>query len=162
MKGQLRTRDTRVLELQVEADNLREQSARQSAIIDSLKKRLKDQEDREREMYSAQGRTDLALQTLQRDCRFHEDRSKDLEMKLRNLEIECNSQEQKKDAARNALSDLVRRLSIALGVDCCEGVHMSPESLILKASEIVQVEFFSRFINGIIIMTFVCFRKRQG
>lgn len=60
-------------------------------------------------------------------------------MKLRNLEIECSSQEQKKEAARNALSDLVRRLSIALGVDCCEGVHMSPDTVICKATEIVQV-----------------------
>lgn len=61
-----------------------------------------------------------------------------MEQKLRNLELECNSQEQKKEAARNALQDLVRRLSISLAVDCCEGVHMNPDTLILKASEIVQ------------------------
>lgn len=70
MKNQLRTRDTRVMELQVETDNLREQSARQSAIIDSLKKRLKDHEDRERDLFAAQGRNDMALQTLQRDSRL--------------------------------------------------------------------------------------------
>lgn len=69
MKNTLRCRENRLLELQVESDNLREQSARQSAIIDSLKKRLKDQEDRERDLYAAQGRSDMVLQALQRDCR---------------------------------------------------------------------------------------------
>lgn len=71
--------------------------------------------------------------------RYHEDRAKDLELKLRNLELECSSEEQKKEAARNMLQDLVRRISIALGVDCCDPSHLSPETLVLKATEIVQV-----------------------
>jgi hypothetical protein len=40
MKGQLRSRDQRALELQVETEQLQEQAARQNAIIASLKKRI--------------------------------------------------------------------------------------------------------------------------
>lgn len=143
MKSQLRSRDSRLMELQVESDQLREQSARQSAVIDSLKKRIKEMEDRERELYAKQGHTDIAMQTMHRDVRYHEDRAKDLEVKLRNMELECNSEVQKKEAARNALHDLVRRLAVVLGVDCCDAAHLTPDSLILKATEIVQVNILS-------------------
>ena len=40
MKSIVRSRDQRVVELQVEADQLREQAARQNAVISSLKKRI--------------------------------------------------------------------------------------------------------------------------
>lgn len=40
MKGQLRCREQRALELQVESDQLREQAARQSSVIASLRKRV--------------------------------------------------------------------------------------------------------------------------
>lgn len=40
MKTTLRSRDQRVTELQMEADQLREQAARQNSIISSLKKRI--------------------------------------------------------------------------------------------------------------------------
>lgn len=36
----MRSRDQRVVELQVEADQLREQAARQNAVVSSLKKRI--------------------------------------------------------------------------------------------------------------------------
>ena len=41
MKNAVRSRDQRVVELQVEADQLREQAARQNSVILSLKKRIK-------------------------------------------------------------------------------------------------------------------------
>ena len=40
MKGQLRSRDQRALELQVETEQLQEQAARQNAVIASLKKMI--------------------------------------------------------------------------------------------------------------------------
>lgn len=40
MKNSVRSRDQRVVELQVEADQLREQAARQNSVILSLKKRI--------------------------------------------------------------------------------------------------------------------------
>lgn len=69
MRSQIRSRDQRCLELQVEADQLREQAARQNAIIGSLKKRVHELEERERNMFAAQGRSEIALQTAQRDIR---------------------------------------------------------------------------------------------
>lgn len=40
MKAQLRCRDERAVELQSETENLREQAARQNAVIASLRKRI--------------------------------------------------------------------------------------------------------------------------
>lgn len=70
MRSQLRSRDQRCIDLQVEADQLREQAARQNSIISSLKKRVHELEERERNMIAAQGRHEIALQTAQRDVRY--------------------------------------------------------------------------------------------
>lgn len=70
MRSQIRSRDQHCLELQVEAEQLREQSARQNAIISSLKKRVHELEERERNLFAAQGRHEISLQSAQRDIRL--------------------------------------------------------------------------------------------
>lgn len=128
------------MELQLEADQLREQAARQNAIICSLKKKITELEEHERDLHASHGRQEITLQTLQREYRYNEDKVKELEKKLRSLELEYSSEEQMKDAARSQLQDLLRRLSAALGADYCEASHgMSPEAVIHKAAELVQV-----------------------
>lgn len=118
---------------------MREQAVRQNAIIASLKKRIHELEERERNLYASQGRNEIAIQSLQRDSKYHEDKVKELEKKVRSLELDLSSEEQKKEAARNSFQDFVRRLAIALGSDIVESSHMSPETLVHKASELVQV-----------------------
>jgi hypothetical protein len=44
-----------------------------------------------------------------------------------------------KEAQRKAMQDLVRRLSSALGTDYSEAMLSSPDGLIHKASDLVQV-----------------------
>jgi hypothetical protein len=46
-----------------------------------------------------------------------------------------------KDAQRKAMHEFVRRLSTALGTEYSETMLSSPEGLIHKASELVQVRF---------------------
>lgn len=46
-----------------------------------------------------------------------------------------------KEAQRKAMQDLVRRLSSALGTDYSETMLSSPDGLIHKASDLVQVRF---------------------
>lgn len=133
------SRNQRILEQQVEIDHLREQNARQNAIISSLRKRIQDLEEIQRNLQASQGRSELTVQTLQRDNRYCEEKIKDLEKKLRSLELECHSEEQQKENARSQFHDLVRRLSVALDADFCDASHThSPESLIIKAAELVQ------------------------
>ncbi|XP_041981993.1 coiled-coil domain-containing protein 170 [Aricia agestis] len=139
LKNQMLSRDQRILEQQVEIDHLREQNARQNAIISSYKKKIQDLEEIQRNLQTSQGRSDLTVQTLQRDNRYCEEKIKDLEKKLRTLELECHNEEQQKENARCQFHDLVRRLSVALDSDFCDTTHTrSPESLIIKASELVQ------------------------
>ncbi|XP_052756140.1 coiled-coil domain-containing protein 170 isoform X1 [Galleria mellonella] len=139
LKNQMLSRDQRILEQQVEIDHLREQNARQNAVISSLKKKIQDYEEIQRNLHASQGRTDLTVQTLQRDNRYCEEKIKDLEKKLRALELECHNEEQQKENARCQFHDLVRRLSAALDFDFCDTTHThSPETLIIKAAELVQ------------------------
>ncbi|KAJ9583754.1 hypothetical protein L9F63_021917, partial [Diploptera punctata] len=138
MKGQLRSRDQRSLELQMETEQLKEQAARQNAIIASLRKRIQDLEERERNLAASQGRAEMAMQTLQRENNYQEDKVKELEKKVRALELECHSEETQKEAERKAMQDLVRRLSTALGTEYSEAMLSSPDGLIHKASELVQ------------------------
>lgn len=143
MKSQLQSRDQRCLDLQVEADQLREQGARQNAIISSLKSRIHELEERERNLFASQGRSEITIQTLQRDGRYQEDKAKELDKKVKNLELDLNSEQQKQKSTRLQLQDLVRRLSVALGLDVGESSHLTPEAIIHKASELVQVRSFT-------------------
>lgn len=139
MKSQLRSRDNRCVELQVEADQLREQSARQAAIIGSLKKRVHDLEERERTLHATMGRNEIVMQTLQRDNKYQEDKVKELEKKIRSIEMDLVTEEQKKESARSNFQELVRRFEVALGTDSCEIGLISGESIVNKASDLVQV-----------------------
>lgn len=93
-------------------------------------------EERERAAACSLGRSEQAVQTLQRESRQASDRVSELEAKLRRLELECHEEEGLKDAARGALSDLVRRLAAALGTELADA---SPEVLLVRAAELVQV-----------------------
>ncbi|XP_012541486.1 coiled-coil domain-containing protein 170 isoform X2 [Monomorium pharaonis] len=138
MKSAVRSRDQRVVELQVEADQLREQAARQNAVISSLKKRIQELEERERNLYASQGRNEITLQGLQRDVKYHEEKVREYDKKIRQLEHNISEEIQLKERARLNLQDFVRRLAHALNAEYCETAHHSPEMVIHKAEELVQ------------------------
>nr|KAF7438528.1 hypothetical protein H0235_000919 [Vespula pensylvanica] len=129
MKNTVRSRDQRVVELQVEADQLREQAARQNSI---------ELEERERNLYANQGRNEITIQGLQRDVKYHEEKVRECEKKIRQLEHNLSEEIQLKERARLNLQDFVRRLAHALNVEYCETAHHSPEVVIHKAEELVQ------------------------
>ena len=58
---------------------------------------------------------------------------------MRALELECHSEETLKEAEHKAMQDLVRRLSTALGTEYSESMLSSPDGLIHKTSELVEV-----------------------
>lgn len=53
--------------------------------------------------------------------------------------MDLSAEEQKKESARHQFQDFVRRLSVALGTDVTDYTHVSPETLVHKATELVQV-----------------------
>ncbi|XP_020291933.1 coiled-coil domain-containing protein 170 isoform X2 [Pseudomyrmex gracilis] len=138
MKNVVRSRDQRVVELQVEADQLREQAARQNAVVLSLKKRIQELEERERNLYASQGRNEITIQGLQRDVKYHEEKVREYDKKIRQLEYNISEEIQLKERARLNLQDFVRRLAHAVNVEYSETAHHSPEMVIHKAEELVQ------------------------
>lgn len=69
MKNAMALRDQRCLELKVEADQLREQAARQNSTISSLRKRICDLEERERNLIISQTRHESTIEAAQKDLR---------------------------------------------------------------------------------------------
>ncbi|XP_017882526.1 coiled-coil domain-containing protein 170 [Ceratina calcarata] len=138
MKNLMRARDQRVLELQVEADQLREQSARQNSIVLSLKKRIQELEERERHLYASQGRNEITMQGLQRDLKYHEEKIREYEKKIRHLEQSASEEIELKERARSSYQEFARKLANALSIEYREAVHPSPEIVIHKVEELVQ------------------------
>ncbi|XP_017760087.1 PREDICTED: coiled-coil domain-containing protein 170 [Eufriesea mexicana] len=137
-KNLVRSRDQRVIEMQVETDLLREQAARQNAVILSLKKRIQELEEREKNLYATQGRNEIALQGLQRDSKYHQEKIREYEKKIRQFEQTMSEEMESKERARSNFQDFARKLANALSVEYRETVHPSPEVVIHKVEELVQ------------------------
>ncbi|XP_076174342.1 uncharacterized protein LOC143150162 isoform X4 [Ptiloglossa arizonensis] len=138
MKSLVRSRDQRVVELQLEAEQLREQAVRQNAVVSSLKKRIQELEERERNLHASQGRNEIAMQGLQRDLKYHEEKTRENEKRIRQLEQNLTEETQQRERARSSLQEFARKLAHALNLEYSETVHPSPEIVIHKVEELVQ------------------------
>ncbi|XP_041777055.1 coiled-coil domain-containing protein 170 isoform X3 [Anopheles merus] len=118
-----------------ECESLRAQSARQTSLIGSLQQRLAASEQREKTLHS---RSETVMHTLHRDKSHLEDKIKELSGKLHRLQCELTKEEGLRDQARCQLQDLVRRLCLVLGVDVCDGAHLTPECVLAKTGETVS------------------------
>uniref|UniRef100_A0A182W7J6 Uncharacterized protein n=1 Tax=Anopheles minimus TaxID=112268 RepID=A0A182W7J6_9DIPT len=118
-----------------ECESLRAQSARQTSLIGSLQQRLAAAEQREKTLHS---RSETVVHTLHRDKGHLEDKIKELSGKLHRLQCELTKEEGLRDQARCQLQDLVRRLCLVLGVDVCDGAHLTPECVLGKTGETVS------------------------
>ncbi|XP_061509187.1 coiled-coil domain-containing protein 170 isoform X4 [Anopheles gambiae] len=118
-----------------ECESLRAQSARQTSLIGSLQQRLAAAEQREKTLHS---RSETVMHTLHRDKSHLEDKIKELSGKLHRLQCELTKEEGLRDQARCQLQDLVRRLCLLLGVDVCDGAHLTPECVLAKTGETVS------------------------
>ncbi|KAL7739721.1 hypothetical protein ACLKA6_012700 [Drosophila palustris] len=122
---------------EADVENLRAQAARQTALIASLQSRLQAAENREQ---SVQVRCDSTIQTVQREKRASDERNKELLCKIQHLEAHAATEESHKEQAKAQLHDLLRRLSICLGMDVCESnqnSHATPECVVSRAEEVM-------------------------
>ncbi|PBC29996.1 Coiled-coil domain-containing protein [Apis cerana cerana] len=94
-------------------------------------------EERERNLYAAQGRSEIALQGLQRDSRYHEEKVRECEKRIRQLEQEALDERESKERARSSFQ-FAGKLAGALTVEYREPVHPSAELVSQKVEELVQ------------------------
>ncbi|KAH8324324.1 hypothetical protein KR074_005327 [Drosophila pseudoananassae] len=140
LTGELAETRTALCSKDADIENLRSQAARQTALIGSLQSRLQNAESREQ---AVQARCDSTIQTVQREKRSSDERNKELICKIQHLESHVASEESHKEQAQAQLHDLLRRLSISLGlgVDVCEGgpknTHATPECIVSRAEEVM-------------------------
>ncbi|XP_058980874.1 coiled-coil domain-containing protein 170-like [Musca domestica] len=117
-----------------EVENLRAQAARQTALISSLQSRLHASENREE---SVQQRCDSTIQTIQREKRSADERSKELLSKIQHLETHLANEEAQKEQARNQLCDFLKRLSICLGMEACDSATLTTDCVIARGEELM-------------------------
>ncbi|EDW55642.1 GM17078 [Drosophila sechellia] len=137
LTGELAEARTALCSKDADIENLRAQAARQTALIGSLQSRLQNSESREQ---AVQARCDSTIQTLQREKRSSDERNKELICKVQHLETHMASEESQKEQVKAQLHDLLRRLSITLGMDVCDGnqnSHATPECIISRAEEVM-------------------------
>lgn len=91
MKGNLNARDA-------ECEQLRTQTARQSALIGSLQSKIQAIENRER---IVQSRSENVIQTLQREKKVMDDRIKDFVARVRRLEGDLSAEESQREQIRS-------------------------------------------------------------
>ena len=65
-----------------------------------LKFLLQELEERERNHYATQGRNEIIIQGLQRDVKYHEEKAREYEQKIRQLEHNITEEIQLKERAR--------------------------------------------------------------
>ncbi|KOX72149.1 hypothetical protein WN51_01011, partial [Melipona quadrifasciata] len=95
-------------------------------------------EERERNLYATQGRNESVLQGLQRDLKYHQERNREYEKKMRQLEQTVSEEVESRERARSSFQEFARKLANALSVEYRETVHPSPEIVIHKVEELVQ------------------------
>ncbi|KFB49626.1 AGAP007734-PA-like protein [Anopheles sinensis] len=118
-----------------ECESLRAQSARQTSLISSLQQRLAATEQREKALHS---RSETVVHTLNRDKNHLEEKIKELGGKIHRLQCELTKEEGLRDQARCQLQDLIRRLCLVLGIDVCDGTHLTPDCVLSKTGETVS------------------------
>ncbi|KAL9929666.1 uncharacterized protein ACN427_012676 isoform 2-T2 [Glossina fuscipes fuscipes] len=117
-----------------ECENLRAQAARQSTLITSLQSRLQSAENREE---SVQLRCDTTVQTIQREKRLADEKTKDLQIKVQHLETSLANEESQKELMQNRFNDFLKRLGLCMDMEVCESVHFSTECVLTRVEELV-------------------------
>ncbi|KAH8273549.1 hypothetical protein KR018_000733 [Drosophila ironensis] len=140
LTGELAETRTALCSKEADIETLRSQAARQTALIGSLQSRLQNSESREQ---AVQARCDSTIQTVQREKRSSDERNKELICKIQHLETHVANEESQKEQVQAQLHDLLRRLSVGLGLGMeggCEGqrnVHATPEVIVSRAEEVM-------------------------
>lgn len=57
-------------------------------------------EERERNLYATHGRSEITIQSLQRDVNYHEEKNREYEKKIRQLELHMTEEIDLKERAR--------------------------------------------------------------
>lgn len=117
-----------------ECETVRAQAARQTTMIASLQSRIQATELREKNLAQ---KSEATISALQRDKRCLEEKNKDLAARLRRMECDLGNEEGQKEGLRTQLHDFTRRLGLSLGMDVCETTHLSPDTVLSKAGEVV-------------------------
>lgn len=119
---------------ETECETVRAQAARQTQMISSLQSRVQATEMREKNLAQ---KSEVAISTLHRDKRCLEEKNKDLVARLRRMECDLGTEEGQKEGLKQQLHDLIRRLALCLGLDVCETTHLSPDTVLTKAGDMV-------------------------
>ncbi|KAI0225840.1 hypothetical protein LSAT2_023409 [Lamellibrachia satsuma] len=139
VQAQLDAREDKIRELKLQAETARESEAKHIALVHSLRQKLCEYDASHGSLEGAANRSEVAIQTLQRDNKESNERIVELESRLRTHLAEREAAEQERDTATKKLHDITSRLSTYLNTDAYGSNDLaSSEVLIQHIKDVVQ------------------------
>ncbi|XP_046545107.1 coiled-coil domain-containing protein 170-like [Haliotis rubra] len=138
-ESELELKSIKVKELQHLLETNRENEAKLTALVQSLRDRVRELEDKAGSIETVAGRSEFAIGTLQRENRDSQDRILELEGRLRKQLEEREASEARGDECQKRLSELQAHLSGLLRVDdLYESTPASVETIVRKLTDLMQ------------------------
>ncbi|XP_053565242.1 coiled-coil domain-containing protein 170 [Bombina bombina] len=137
LRSKLSAKELSLHELKAEVENYKENNARQSSMISSLRARIKETEEESGLLASSKSRADLAVQTVLQENQDVKEKVRDLEARLKKYLTQW--EESKSQASHHSRSHghFLAQLSASLDLNI-KGKEEAEEILISKVSELYK------------------------
>ncbi|XP_013406676.1 coiled-coil domain-containing protein 170 [Lingula anatina] len=135
---QVESKDDKIKEIRKEVEKYKENDARLSSLVQSLRDRLHEAESQSGSLEAAAGRCEVTISSLQKENREAQDRIVELESRLRSHLSEREEAEQKAAAAEKKYQEIWTHIGSALGEDGISPASSSSvDILVRKAKDII-------------------------
>ncbi|XP_071997039.1 coiled-coil domain-containing protein 170 isoform X2 [Engystomops pustulosus] len=136
LRSKLSSKEIYLQELRAEVENYKENNARQSSLITSLRARLQETEEESGLLANSKSRAELAMQGIIQENRGLKERLKEAESTLRTHMAQL--EDSKSQASRQSISHghFVAQISSSLGIEIMG--KEDPEKILSKASELCK------------------------
>ncbi|XP_078673529.1 coiled-coil domain-containing protein 170-like isoform X2 [Branchiostoma floridae x Branchiostoma belcheri] len=120
-KNRCAIKDVQIRDLETEIQSYKEDNARQVALVQTLRNRIREMEDETGTLSVVKGRGEITIQALQKEVREYQDRVAELEGRLRGHISEREESEQKSQSWERKYRDLCTEVGRCISLDTAAG-----------------------------------------
>ncbi|XP_041353054.1 coiled-coil domain-containing protein 170-like [Gigantopelta aegis] len=140
-ENELEVKTVKIKELQAIMDSNRSNEMRLSELVQTLKDRVRELEDKAGSYESVAGRSELAVHSLQHDYRDQQERVQELETRLRKQLEEREAAESRSHVSERKLADIISQISGLLRTDSyldLDPSEISVDIVVRKVTDLMQ------------------------
>ncbi|XP_068088099.1 coiled-coil domain-containing protein 170 isoform X2 [Hyperolius riggenbachi] len=138
LRTKLSSKEIALQELKAEVENHRENNARQSVMITSLRSRIHETEEETGLLATSKSRAEVTMQTLLHENRELKDRIQEMETRLKSYVAQWEDSKSQASRYNRSHEHFLVQLSACLNVDVKKGKEDPEELLISKASSLFK------------------------